>query len=178
MARLERLFGSKPRTAVNRGITSEALVKSSADQSTIECSATDSTNASGVTPAEREPSVAPHEPTVWGPDGWPANTVVHPPACPKCGSRDFWLPITGQSTTQFPQPWRPEEPRWRCATCDPPRTADRIRAAVERIRRQSQSYARRPNRRTNRSEESTQVVSEASQYRDQDGRKAEETQAG
>jgi hypothetical protein len=58
--------------------------------------------------------------TEWNANGWPKNTVPPPPPCGRCGSLDAWLPLIGDSTTTYPEPWKPTVPRWRCQRCDGP----------------------------------------------------------
>lgn len=77
------------------------------------------------------------EPADWGPDGWPLDAVRPETTCPRCGSLDAWQSIDGPSRTTYPATWRPEAPAWRCVTCDPPRTAERVRAQADRIRKRT-----------------------------------------
>lgn len=56
------------------------------------------------------------------------QAVDQPPPCTKCGSMDFWQNLVGE---------------WRCLSCDPPATAERIRRRAEAIRRKPLSRRRR-----------------------------------
>lgn len=70
--------------------------------------------------------------TEWNADGWPADTVLPPPACGQCGSLDAWQSIAGPAPVGSPRSSNTGKPIWRCLRCDPPTTADRLRKLATR----------------------------------------------
>ncbi len=81
--------------------------------------------------APEEPASGP-VPESLGPDGWPVDCIdpddLEP--CPKCGTLELWQTLASDVFGSAPG-------RWRCAKCEPPTTAQRLRELANRVRQQA-----------------------------------------